>query len=163
MGLFDTFKKKTLTITVKAPADLSTEALGATLELTFLSPETTVIPSVVVRLRGDLTNRKQAPSAPAYLYFGEAQYGEEIKMAPNQPEKVSVYLPLDFSSLNSYEIPPENMALASQEMQDAAAALGKAVYAYSIEVTAKTDTGATTETRTPITLIDPHGIRTSSF
>lgn len=165
MGLFDAFKKKSsLTITIKSPASVTTEDLAIDLELTFLSPTATTVDNLQVRLRGDLVDRKQAPSAAPYHYLGETVYPQPIKMAPNKPEDITIKLPLDFSTLESYEIPPENLAVASEEMRAAAAAAKSATYSYTIEVVAKT-AGSDTETasRTPIQLIDPNTVRSSSF
>ncbi|HVS58987.1 MAG TPA: hypothetical protein VHD60_04630, partial [Candidatus Saccharimonadales bacterium] len=112
------FKKKNpLTLTLKTPDSVSTEDISLEAELMFVCTGAATIQSVMLRLRGDLVDRKKAPSAAPYHYLGEITATPDLKMAPNQPEKIALRLPLDFSGLNAYEIPPENLAVASEEMK----------------------------------------------
>ena len=164
--MFSLFKKKVspLSINVKAPVSVSVEDLSMPVELTFSCPQAATVNSLVIRLRGDLLNRKQAPNAAPFQYLGELTYNKPVKMAPLKPEQLTVNLPLDFSARTIYEIPPENLSMASDAMKAAAATSQNVSYSYNVEVIAKTEgSDAETIVRQPIQLIDPESVRAASF
>jgi hypothetical protein len=163
LHIFKSKPKNVLTVGVKVPGSVSIEDLSLGVELTFASTGANTISGLIIRLRGDLVDRKQAPGAPPSHVLGELITGEDIKLAPNKPEQHSFKLPLDFSPLNSYEIPPENMTIASDAMKAAAEASKSAVYSFTVVITAKSSDDNEIIKRVPIQVIDPNSIRTSSF
>jgi len=157
-------KKADVGLSIKSPNSITTDDISLPIELTLTCPKACSVSNLTAKLRADLVDRQQSPSAAAYTALGEVTAPEEIKMSAAKPETIQLHIPLDFSMLDAYEIPPENMSAASEEMKAAAAATKSAVYKYSIEVLAKViDTNHQIRATAVIELIDPHSIRASSF
>lgn len=163
MSLFNLFKSKPsgLAIEIKSPASFETTSLELNVTLVLASPTQLAVEKLAVRLRGDITSRKKFPGASPTQHLGEAIYSEgELVLAPAKPETVELKIPLDFSAIDSFEIPPENLSVASEEMKAAAAVNRTTNYNYFVEVTAKVKDGKELVQQKPIRLNQLDQVRT---
>jgi hypothetical protein len=164
MGFFKRATPNPLQIAISAPDTVNEDNVFLDIAVTLQSQTSTIKPTIKARLRADLTNKKKARGAAEYYLLGEAEYGAQISVVPDQTEKIEIKIPLDFSPMALFDIPVANMALASPEMQAAmteAQEIGH-LYAFSIEVITKTDDHEFA-TRKPIELIRPDSTRVASF
>lgn len=164
MHLFRRKAPNLIQIVIDAPDSVTEDNVFLDVEAT-LSCETGIVkPTVKARLRADLTDKKKAKGAAQYYLLGEAEYMGQVDVVPDQPAKVSVRIPLDFSPMALFDIPSANMAMASPEMQSAMKAAQEIghLYAYSVEVVAKTPDNESIA-RQPIELIRPDSTRIGSF
>lgn len=162
MALFDFLKSKPkadLTIEIKTPVNFETNSFKLPVRVIFASKTPQKIISLVVRLRADSTKKKRDPGAKAYQYLGEAVQPQELLVDPAKSTEAYFELPFDFSPIDSFEIPPENLAVASAEMKAAAASNRTVNYRYSIEVTYKTENGHEQVASQPIKLVQPDEVR----
>lgn len=153
-----------LRIDISAPDSITEDDVFLEVE-TMLSCESGVVsPTVKARLRADIVNKRKARGAAQYYILGEAEYVGQADTVPGNPAKLSIRIPLDFSPMTLFDIPSANMAMASQEMQDAMAAAEEInhLYEYSVEVVAKT-TDNEFAAQAPINLIRSDSTRVGSF
>lgn len=164
MHLFKRAKPTPLTIEVSAPESMSHDDVFLDVEVGLSTQTVTLKPTVKVRVRADLTDRKKARGAAQYYLLGEADYQGQVSVVPDRPEKLAVRIPLDFSPMSAFDIPAENIAMASPEMQAAMQAAQEInhLYTFSVEAVVRLDetdyTGAT-----PIELIHPDSTRVANF
>lgn len=164
MFFFKKQPKNPLTIEISAPDNITHDDVFLNIEVG-LSSETEVIkPVIKARLRADITDKKKARGKSQYYILGEADYQGEVVVVPGHAEKLGLRLPLDFSPMNSFEIPSENMALASPELQAAMADAQEVneLYEYSVEVVAKITDHEYSQRRL-VELINPDSTRVANF
>jgi hypothetical protein len=164
MSFFKKQIRNPLVIEIAAPDSVTWDDVFLNIEIG-LSCETKVIkPVVKARLRADITDKKKARGKSQYYVLGETEYQGAVEVVPGHPEKLTVRIPLDFSPMNSFEIPSENMAMASPELQAAMAAAQEVnqLYVYSVEVIVKTVEHEYIQ-RKPIELINPDSTRVADF
>lgn len=155
--MFSLFKPRpNLRVSIKAPASFETSALNLPVALLLSSPTQQKITKLSVKLRADPA--KHATNS-SYSYIGEAVLAQELVVVPNKPEQQDFNLSLDFSPIDNFDIPPENLAVASEEMKAAAAANRTTNYKYSIEVNYKTDTAEEQTIGQTIRLIQQNEVR----
>lgn len=161
MGLFNFLKPKGKTdpvVTIKAPDNFETTAIKLDIQVFFASTTLQKIEKLTIRLRADPIKRRG--QAVSFKYLGEATLSGELVATPEKAAEAGFEIPLDFSPIDSFEIPPENLAVASAEVKAAAAANRTSNYKYFIEVSYKTDSSAEQVLRQPIKLVQPGEIRT---
>lgn len=117
------------------------------------------ITNLIVRLRADSTKKRREPGSKAYQYLGEEIHNGDVLVDPAKPTELYFSLQLDFSPIDSFEIPPENMAVASEELKAAAAANRTSNYTYSVEVTYKVNNSPEQVASQPIKLVQPDQVR----
>jgi hypothetical protein len=164
MSFFKRAVPNPLQVAISAPDTVNEDNVFLDIAVTLQSQTSTLKPTVKARLRADLTNKKKARGAAEYYLLGEAEYGAQISVVPDQPEKVELKIPLDFSPMALFDIPVANMALASPEMQAAmteAQEIGH-LYEFSVEVLTKVE-DREFAVRKPIELIRPDSTRVASF
>lgn len=162
MGLLDFLKSKPksdFNIEIKTPVNFETNAVKLPVRVIFSAKTPQKVTSLTVRLRADSTKKKRDPSAKAYQYLGEAVQPQELIIDPAKPTTLMFELPLDFSPIDSFEIPPENLAVASAEMKAAAAANRTSNYRYSVEASYKNASGQEQVASQPIKLVQPNEAR----
>lgn len=164
MSFFKRAAPNPLQVAISAPDTVNEDNVFLDIAVTLQSTTSTVKPIVKARLRADLTQKKKAKGAAEYYILGEAEYGAQVSVLPDQPTTIELKIPLDFSPMALFDIPAANMALASPEMQAAmteAQEIGH-LYTYTVEVITKLDTQEFA-TRRPIELIRPDSTRVASF
>jgi hypothetical protein len=120
---------KGLTCEIKVPGNFETTSIDLRVQLTLASPVVATIEKLTVRLRADA-----AKHGGSSHYLGETALPRAITLAPNKPGSLEFSLPVDFGPIDDFDIPPENLAVASAELKAAAAANRTENYKYSVEV-----------------------------
>lgn len=142
-------------VAIKTPESFDVNALNLPVRVILAASTPQKITNLVVRLRADSTKKKQGQASKTYQYLGEAVHDKEAIVDPAKPMELYFSLQLDFSPIDSFEIPPENMAVASEELKAAAAANRTSNYTYSVEVTYKVDKGPEQVASQSIKLVQP--------
>lgn len=164
MHFFKRTAPSPISIDVSTPDSVSHDDVFLDVEVILSSTTQTVKPTVKARLRADLTDKKKARGAAQFYLLGEADYQGAVSVVPEQPEKLSIRIPLDFSTMSAFDIPAENIAMASPEMQAAMKAAQEInhLYAYSVEAVVKLENAEYTGKKS-IELIHPDSTRVSNF
>lgn len=164
MSFFKRTPKSPVQIGISAPESISQDDVFLDIEVGLNSETEVVKPVVKARLRADLTDKKKARGAAQFYLLGEMEYVGEVAVVPGHPETISLRIPLDFSPMSLFDIPTANIAQASPEMQAAMTAAQeiKHLYAYSVEVIIKTQTGEFSQS-IPVDLIRPESTRIGQF
>lgn len=158
MALFGFFgTKKNLKIEIKPHGNFETTSLQLKVQLTLASPVQTTIEKLTVKLRADATKRHG--NQASYQYLGEASLPRAITLAPSKSGSLEFAVPVDFGPIDDFDIPPENLAVASPELKAAAAANRTSNYKYSVEVSYKAENSPEQTINQPVRLIQPNEVR----
>lgn len=152
-GLFSS-----LDMEVKAPKAIEPSASSLAVVVNLASPKPTIVEQLIVHLRADPL-KKHALNRN-FEYLGEARTPGPLNLKPNERQKLEFNLQLDFDKLNKLDIPPENLAVASEELKAVAALSQPANYKYNVEVLYKLEGKNWRMYLEPIRLIGENDVRT---
>lgn len=160
MGILDIFKSKpkaSLTITIKSPDYFETTSTHFALQVFLNSVTAEKVVSVGAKLKAIALKGKSNNQDESSL--GEAISTDPFVVDFNKTSELGFDLPVDFSPIDSFEIPPENLAVASAEMKAAAATNRTLNYNYTVEIVVKTAEGKEVIASKSLRLVQPNEIR----